>query len=228
MATYSLPNSADCCESDGTLKCPDTPCGKCTNCTPLYCVTIPPYPTLYNTVLATDINGNPAMGGPPDSQECLHIPYQMGTPPPTDRWVDSPNVSASLESIFTPGSSFDCDPNYCENNPYDPDCSCHPEEDFKWNGQESVVISRYGWDYMVTGDHYLDYTFTLPWDKELCGYISDTDEWPSVNYFLYYTELTGWVLESGITWQLPYQNPNNNIFTYVGRDPSISDYYEIS
>ena len=29
MATYSLPNSADCCESDGTLKCPEVECGSC-------------------------------------------------------------------------------------------------------------------------------------------------------------------------------------------------------
>ena len=162
------------------------------------------------------------MGGPPDSQECLHIPYQMGTPPPTDRWVDSPNVSASLESIFTPGSSFDCDPNYCENNPHDPDCSCHPEEDFKWNGQESVEMSFY-WADNMNGGHFLDYTFTLTWVSELCGYY--IEDW---GYSLYYTEITGWVLDTGSVWWLPYQNPNNSIFTYLGRDPSSNDYYEIS
>jgi hypothetical protein len=157
-----------------------------------------------------------------DLGECLHIPYQMGTEPPTDTYVGIPDLQTYPESIFQPGSSFDCNPNNCDDDPYNPDCSCYPEEDFKWKGQESVEMSFYWADHM-NGGHFLDHTSTLTWVNELCGY--HFEGWGES---LYYTEITGWVLDTGQTSWFPYQDPNNNIFTYLSRDPSVDDYYEIS
>lgn len=217
---YFYPDGHSCCEGS-TTKCPDTPCGQCTDCTPLYCVTLASNTVLYNTVLATDINGNPAMGGPPDSLECLHIPYEMGTSPPTDTWVDSPNVSTFLESLFTPGSDFDCDPNYCENYPFDSLCRCHPEEDFKWNGQESVDWVFYYWDYyqgMHTTNSFQN--GNMPWADWYCGYQLG-------GYTLYYTRGVGWTFgdSNGTSWE--QYGGIGNIFTWQGNDPINNSYYEI-
>lgn len=218
MATYSLPHpNSNCCNENGVLQCPETTCGQCTDCYPLYCVTIPPYPTLYNTVLVTDTNGNPVFDA--GLQECLHIPYQMGASPPTDTWVDTPGLQTYPESFFQPGSDFDCDPNYCENNPYDSFCDCYPEEDFKWNGQESVEVSFYWWDFMQDG-HYLDQTFTMDWVSWFCGYQGS-------GYSLYRFQGLHWVFLFGQGEWYQYGDSNSNIFTYVGRDPTFYDYIEI-
>lgn len=216
-------NSNECCPNGD---CPKTLCGTCTDCTPLYCVTLPNDTVIYNTVLATDINGNPAMGGPPESPECLHIPYEAWTSPPTDTWVDSPSVSTFLESLFTPGSDFDCDPNYCDNYPYDWLCRCHPEYEFRWNGQDSVDWVFYYWDYyqgMHTTNSYG--TGNMPWADWYCGYQLG-------GYTLYYTRGVGWTFGSptddpyyGPSWKQP--DGTGNIFSYQGNDPNSTSYYEI-
>lgn len=223
MATYSLPNSADCCGSDGILKCPDTLCGDCDGCAPLDCV-VPVYQpssftTIYDTYIATNPDGTFARDY---SGECLHILIPRPYPGPNDTNINNQPPDAL---ILPTSQIINADPAFCDNyidcevEPNDPSCWCYPEGDYLWLSQYVVNWEYYSYDPMNMY-HTPAASGNLPWNNSMCSY-SD-----GIIYALYFESGTwSFTDDMGLVYALW---AGTSKFTENGNDPLSSSYYEIS
>lgn len=218
-----------CCEDEnGYPQCPDDPCGDCVKCNPMICVVLVSDAaddylenlTHYDTYLATNPDGTQAYSL---DGECLHIAVPRGSIPPSDtnQYTAVNDFQVLPTSAFTDGYDPFCNPDYCYEYPNDPTCYCTPEEEYKWNGQESVGWVFYYWDYyqgMHTTDSFQN--GNMPWDDSyFCGYQLGGRS-------LYYFRDVGWTFSdyNSTVWG----QWDGTIFTTGGNDPGSSSYYQIS
>lgn len=184
MATYSLPNSADCCESDGTLKCPEDTCGECFSCVEFFpCVAYDGSGQLQycSATLKRDSNGNPVLDGPPGSEECAYI-LDCGFSP----------IDYVLRSMFT--ISTRC----C---PYDFDDGDEYYVYFSYCDPDAEWVDSNSPYYFAT---YTTIPFMLLWEQAECCFIDRFTNFDGSAGVRKYCPLTGEYSENGVVWVDPY------------------------